>query len=67
MEVALEEFFQLTVSKTVKEVYLTDMYPVQVLVQQAFLKKYSLKPSDEESLLFKETEAFSDAYALLHP
>jgi hypothetical protein len=23
---------------------------------QAFLKKYSLKPSDEESLLFKETE-----------
>ena len=34
---------------------------------EAFLKKYSLKPSDEESLLFKETEAFSDAYALLHP
>jgi hypothetical protein len=38
VEVALEEFFQLTVSKTVKEVYLTDMYLVQVLVQQAFLQ-----------------------------
>ncbi len=31
---------------------------------QAFLKKYSLKPSDEESLLFKETEVLSDAYNL---